>query len=129
MPHRQTIFRFATCRIQAGARIQKGELGKEIVSAWYQELRDLSLLMSRIIGCNVIVKLSKAHIEDGEKRLREDIDTLCKNGKLEALLHVPNAASDISVVADLTSRTLRATMALDAPKSRSGKLLNRRNRL
>ncbi len=108
----------AVDQIRAGARIKKGDIGQQIVSAWYQELRDLSLLMSRMVGCNISVKLSRAHAEDAEKRLRDDVDELCKSGKLEAHLHVPNTASDITVIADLNGRSLRASMRLDAPKDR-----------
>lgn len=105
-------------QIRAGATIQKGAISERIVSAWYQELRDLSLRMSRIIGCNVTVWLSRAHTRDSEVRLRDDVNKLCSKGILEGYLCVPNAANGISVIADPNNRSLRASMQLDAPRDR-----------
>jgi len=108
----------AVQRLQAGGNIPKGELGREIVASWHQETRDLSLRMSRIVGCDIQTKLSRVHAKDADARLRDELDTLCANGLLEAVLHVPNAASDVRLIADLRARALRVSMELDAPRDK-----------
>ncbi|NKB59037.1 MAG: hypothetical protein GKS00_22140 [Alphaproteobacteria bacterium] len=105
-------------RIRAGGRIRKGELDQQIVWGWHQELRDLTLIMSRTIGCNITTKLSKISLSDPEKRISDDIERLCNAGMLEASLQIPDAAADMKVVADLRSRSIRISMSLDAPKDR-----------
>ena len=104
--------------VQTGGRLNKVEHAEPIVRAWHQELRDLSLRMSRIVGCEITAKLSRAHVADGDKRFRDDTVVLCSDAILVGLLNIPEAASDLKVVADLRSRVLRASMTLDAPKER-----------
>ncbi len=104
--------------LQAGGNIPKNELGREIVASWHQETRDLSLRMSRIVGCDIQTKLSRVHTKDADARLRDELDFLCSKGVLEAVLHVPNAASDLRLIADLRARALRVSMELDAPKDK-----------
>jgi len=104
--------------IQAGGNVQKGEMGQKIVKGWHQELRDLSLLMSRIIGCHVTVKISKAHAGDAERRVGDDLVGLCTKGCLASSFEIPDAASDIQIAADLRSRSLRISMCVDAPKDK-----------
>jgi len=104
--------------IRAGGNVQKGEIGRNITKGWHQELRDLSLLMSRIVGCHIIVKINRAHTADVEQRVRDDLESLCEKGRLEAVLEIPDAASDLQIDADLRSRSLRISMCLDAPKDK-----------
>ncbi len=105
-------------KIQVGGRIVKGDIGVPVVGAWHQELRDLSLYMSRIIGCGVSTKISRTHAGNADQRLRDDVDKLCRDNVLHGSLQVPNAAADIGIVVDLRSRTLRVSMLLDAPKDK-----------
>jgi len=104
--------------LQAGGVVQKGEMGRKIVSGWHQELRDLSLLMSRIIGCHVTIKIGRAQAGDVERRVRDDLDSLCAKGRLESFLQIPDAASDLNIVADIRNRSLRISMCVDAPKDK-----------
>ena len=104
-------------RIQAGGSASKAD-GLVIVRAWHQEVRDLSLIMSRIISCPVAVKLPRAHVVDAERRCNDDILRLCNKGCLSTELEVPNAASSIQIMADLKSRSLRITMRVNAPKDK-----------
>jgi len=104
--------------IQAGGKVKKGEMGQQIVKGWHQELRDLSLLMSRLIGCHVTVKIGRAHVADVDRRVRDDLECLCSKGRLEAFLQIPDAASELQVVADMRSRSLRMSMCIEAPKDK-----------
>ena len=105
-------------RFHAGGGIGKGELGQAVVSSWHQELKDLALLMSRLVGCEIETKLPRAHAVDPAVRLKDDVDKLCSNGQLAATLSIPNAAADLHITADLKSRALRASMILDAPRDK-----------
>ena len=105
-------------KIQAGGSVTKTD-GEIIVGAWHQEIRDLSLILSRIISCRVTTKISRAHHNDPEKRCADDTKQLCENGILNADFLVPNTASPISVVADLGARSLRISMCVDAPKDKA----------
>lgn len=104
-------------RIQAGGKVLRGE-AEAIVRAWHQESRDLALLLSRIISCRVEAKLPRAHQKDADKRLEDDVDRLCESNVLAADIVVPDAADEIQVVADLNTRSLRVSMAVDAPKDK-----------
>lgn len=104
-------------KLQAGGGISKAE-GEAIVRAWHQEAHDLSLILSRIISCNVSVKLPRAHIQDQEVRATDDIKLLCDKGILNVEFVVPNTASPIQVVADLNARSFRISMVVDAPKDK-----------
>ena len=105
-------------KIQAGGGVNKLE-GEEIVAAWHQEVRDLSLILSRIISCRVTTKLSKLHLADQERRNIDDLKQLCEKGVLSAEFVVPNTVSPIMVAADLNARSLRLTMCVDAPKDKA----------
>ncbi len=105
-------------QLQAGGAVQPRGLGSKIVGAWYQEIRDVSLQMSRIIGCNISLKLPRKHKNNPEARFRDDLERLCAKGYLETNLSIPDAASDLKIVADLRSRSLRISMKVDAPRDR-----------
>ena len=103
--------------VQAGGKVTK-QHAVTIVSGWYQEIRDLTLLMSRLIGCPIRLRLARSHQADAELRLREDADRLCRESVLDAVLEIPNAASPLRIVADLRARAVRVSMTIDAPKDR-----------
>ena len=105
-------------RLHAGGRVSKGEMSETVVSSWHQELRDLTLIMSRIVGREIETKLSRAHEADPAIRLKDDVDKFCANGQLSATLSIPDAAADLRITADLKSRIIRASMTIDAPRDR-----------
>ncbi len=105
-------------RIQAGGKIPKSDIATIVASAWHQEVRDLVLQMSRRIGVNVELKLLRGHINDPESRLKNTVDELCETCALTDIVTVPNAASDITLAADLRARCIRISMKLGAPKDR-----------
>lgn len=105
-------------KVQAGGGIARAE-ADIIVRAWHQEVRDLSLLLSRIISCDVSTKLSRAHVNSQDSREADDQKALIDKGHLIAEFSVPNTASAIQVVADLNTRSLRISMAVDAPRDKA----------
>lgn len=103
-------------KVQSGATLAKtSDEVQSTVSCWHQEQRDVCLLMSRQVGENVSLKLSRAHRSDPLQRLKDDSATLAKDKILTFALDVPNAAADLEVVADLTKRTIACSMKLAAP--------------
>jgi len=106
-------------KVKSGANLTKGsEEVENTVSSWHQEQRDLCLIMSRRLARPVKLKLSRQHRTDPPKRLQDDCEQLVKQRALTCLLDVPNAAADITVTADLTTRTIVTSMRLTAPRDR-----------
>ena len=105
--------------VKSGASLGKNsEDVINTVSCWHQEQRDLCLIMSRKLGQNVGLKLSRAHRTDPQARLKDDCETLVDEQVLRCVLDVPHAATDIEVVANLTKRTISCSMKLGAPKDK-----------
>ncbi len=88
------------------------------VAAWHQEQRDLCLLMSRKLGRNVTLKLSRAHSANPAKRLKDDCEGLVTTRRLFCVIEVPDAAGPIEICADLSGRTISCIMRLPAPKDK-----------
>lgn len=106
-------------KVHSGARLHKTAAEVEnSVAAWHQEQRDLCLLMSRKLGRNVTLKLPRAHTTDQAGRLKDDCEQLVSAHRLLCIIDVPDAAAPINICADLSRRTISATMRLAAPKDR-----------
>lgn len=88
------------------------------VTAWHQEQRDVCLIMSRLTGSDVTLRLSREHRTDPAKRLKDDSDQLCKTGQLSFSLDIPNAAAPLDVTADVGSRVIYSSMKLQAAQDK-----------
>lgn len=105
--------------VAAGGAIPvRADTTAQTVGAWHQELRDLSLILSRQLGIQCSVKLSKQHAADPVKRLKDGCAELSAERVLRAKLDIPDAASELDVVADLSMRTIFTSMRLRAPDDR-----------
>jgi hypothetical protein len=93
---------------------------REVVSAWHQATRDLSLTVSRQLGREVLAKLPREHLRDLDARAKADAARLSEERSLGATLVVPGAASPLELCADLRARTLTVSMHLKAPEERKG---------
>jgi len=106
-------------RIRSGLKIsQNSEDVRDVVESWHSELRDLCLLLSRRTGSLVKLRLPTKHRSDPIARVASDSALVASGGLLSASLLVPNTAGALELEADLTSRTLRAFVRLDAPKDK-----------
>ena len=103
--------------IHQGAEMQKGSQDLEdAVGSWQQLLRYLSLEMSQKISMPVSLVLSRKRSNDHETNLKEDMGSLSKAPHcLSADFNIPNAASDVTMMADFARRTLHISMALAPP--------------
>lgn len=91
---------------------------EETVSAWFQELRDMSLLLSSHVGQSVSVKVERSLIDDADARIKDSCKTLTDRNVLLGTFTVPAAASDIELCADLMRRSIVFSMKLKAPQDR-----------
>jgi len=106
-------------KIQSGVNFSKSDgLVENTIAAWHQEVRDLCLLMTRILNRPVRIKLTKAHTDDPLRRMKDDSDNLANNHKMECLLEIPDAAAPLVVIADLLRRSLCVSMTLSAPRDK-----------
>ena len=105
--------------VQAGGTIAaKSDAAQEVVGAWYQETRDLSLILSRQLGEDVSVRVPRAHVRDPELRMKTDLQILATENCLRTEFDVPNTAGVIEVCADLRKRSVFASMRVAAPADR-----------
>jgi hypothetical protein len=107
--------------VQAGAAPSAHSADtREIVGAWHQVVRDLSLTMSRQLGVEVLPKIPREHLRDLDARAKADAAILCEEKCLCATLAIPDAAGPLEVSADLRARTISVSMNLRAPEERKG---------
>lgn len=105
--------------VQTGGSISvKSDAAQEVVGAWYQETRDMSLILGRQLGQEVRVKVSRAHFRDPALRMKEDLQVLSNEHCLRSEFDVPNAAASTEICADLRKRSLFASMRIGAPADR-----------
>lgn len=108
-----------TAAVQAGGSLSaRSEDVLEVVGAWYQETRDLSLILSRQLAEQVTVKVPRAHVLDPTLRLKEDAEQLARECCLRSTFSIPNTAAAIEVAADLKRRGIHASMRVLAPGDR-----------
>lgn len=105
--------------VSAGGKIPtKSEEALAVVDAWHQEMRDLSLILSRQTETIVQEKMSKKHRDDPAQRRKDDVLSLREDAQLTAVLDIPDAAAPVDVVADIARRTIDIGMTLRAPEDR-----------
>ncbi len=104
---------------QAGGAIASNSPdARLLLDAWYQEARELSLILSRQVGREVRIRVPRAHEEDPSLRRKADMQTLSEDKTISAVLSVPDAAAPIEVCANLQTRTVAVSMRLAAPGDR-----------
>ena len=105
--------------VQAGGHLNKKSRDLElVVMGWHQKVRDLSLQLSQYLGRRVDVRLSRSHGTKPDIRMQDDVEALSKTNTLNASFCIPDAASDLVIVADLRARAIRASMTVDAPRDK-----------
>lgn len=97
---------------------KKSPIAAAVVSDWDELMRCTALLMSRELEANVTTALSSKERKDPSYRLESLQNAFASSGELESRLEVPDAASPISVAADLTGRSVTISMKIDAPRDK-----------
>lgn len=103
----------------AKSRVDKSSpVGAAVVSDWDELMRCTALHMSRDLETNVTTILSAKERKDPNSRLEALQNAFVASGELRSRLSVPDAASPISIEADLTRRSVTVSMAVDAPRDK-----------
>ena len=89
-----------------------------VVSAWHQETRDLTLILSRMTETNVSEKLSRKHKADGSARLKDEVAVLRDTQVLVSELDVPDAAASLAILVDMKRRSVDVGMTLRSPEDK-----------
>jgi hypothetical protein len=106
--------------VQTGGVLPKSSDAVEnTIGSWQQETRDLCLLLSRMVGRPVNLKLSRAHRENPAERARDECKQLVEHKSLSCSIEIPDAASNLYVVVDLQRRTIACSMVLRSPEDRA----------
>lgn len=90
----------------------------DVVNAWQELTRFISLEFSIRIGRTVTVALPGKHAKDPAKREHDDIAKLCDQYLLEESFEVPDAASRMTVATNLRARKVTVWMEVQAPRDR-----------
>ncbi len=88
---------------------------KEVIAAWHEEVRDLCLIMSRLLQTQVDIKLPRSHRNDPKKRVGDDSELLSAKQRLKCELDIPDTANTIAIEANLRTRSILLSMRLAAP--------------
>lgn len=100
---------------RAGTLSQNDEGVDDIVERWDEFSRYLCLHLGRELGADVRQVLSRRDRNDPSGHQARLAKALADQGVLECTLRVPDAVADINVRADLATRTVAASLAVDAP--------------
>jgi hypothetical protein len=101
--------------VSAGGVITtKNPLAGSTVRAWQQEVRDLSLLLTREVRESVTERVPNKWRKPDE-RYKAELKRLCDRNELITELNIPGAAAVLDVRADLQRRVIEVGMTLDAP--------------
>ena len=105
--------------VQAGGNIPtKSEIATEVVMAWHQETKDLTLILSRLTNTMVNTKLPQKLTNKPDNRLKADLTLLKNENKLVSNIDIPGAAAPIEIIADIKGRTFHVGMTIGAPEDR-----------
>lgn len=105
--------------VSAGGNISpKSDIAKTVLDAWHQEVRDLTLIMSRQTDVFVAEKISRNHVNNVEARIKDELCLLAEHNSLFAYLTIPNAASIIEITANIARRSVDVGMTLRAPEDK-----------
>ena len=105
--------------VQRGIVLKRTEKPVEnTVASWHQETRDLCLILSRHLGCDVRLQLTRVHRNNANKRLADDCRRLVEEKELHAIINIPDAAAQLTVTIDLQTRNLVCAMRLEAPEDK-----------
>ena len=94
---------------------QSDKFIEEAVLSWYEEEKDMALLLSRKLG--VLVKSSSKNKDSVKKDIKKVIKDNCITGELI----IKNAASDIKLMVEFERRIVSMSVKLTAPLDRGNK--------
>lgn len=111
--------------VAAGTLRSNDKALPEVVSRWEQLLRFVALRLSRELGADVQVALTRKEAAEPTARLTSQAVSLVDTGLLTGTIRIPDAVGPMDISADL--RTSRVTVSVDVPAPREGRPLTRVN--
>jgi len=111
-----SVWKNVVADARGDAPIRKNSIEvKEVIAAWHEEVRDLCLIMSRLLQTHVDIKLPRSHRNDPKKRVGDDSELLSSKQRLKCELDIPDTANTIAIEANLRTRSILLSMRLAAP--------------
>ncbi len=105
--------------ISAGGKVPaKSDDATQVLDAWHQETKDLSLILTRMTETFVRERLARKHVSDPALRIKDELLTLRDMSRLQSILDIPDAAAPVEVTADIARRTIDVGMTLKAPEDK-----------
>lgn len=105
--------------VSAGGNIPaKSDMATEVINAWHQETKDLSLILSRQTETLVGERLPRKHATDPILRAKDELSLLREEKRLMCSVEIEDAAAPLEIIADLPQRRLEVGMSLRAPEDR-----------
>jgi hypothetical protein len=103
-------------KIISGASIKNTDRDAyEAARSWQQEEKDMALILSQKLG--VIVESGERKYRGNlQARVNDDIKSLIKDHRLESVLRVKDAVSDIRILGHLDKRSVEMYVSLTAPQ-------------
>jgi hypothetical protein len=103
-------------RLRAGAVIRRDDSDVvETLRSWHQAQASFCVALTREIGTQFAVKLSRIHRCDQRKRWTDDLADFVENRQLWFELEVPDAPGVLHVTADLLMRNVVCSLSVRAP--------------
>jgi len=90
----------------------------EAVRSWHQAQEAVCVRRTREWRLPVSVWLARAHRDDWDARIAEDVNTLIEENSLYGSFEIPNLAGPLVLVANVMARNLVCHLELQAPRDR-----------
>ena len=92
---------------------------EKTVASWFQEERDICLILNRRITKRVALRLTRKYKLDPELRLRKACDRLIESQELRSVFTIQDAANDLEVTANLQRADLVLFNGAEGPEKQA----------
>jgi hypothetical protein len=98
-----------------GSLTKNSPLTIPLIDDWNELTRSICLSLGAVLNENVSMVLTRPERNSPATKIQNDMAMLIASNRLESTIRVPNAAADIIVTADLSTRRLLVSMQVSAP--------------
>ena len=105
--------------VVSGANFSKKSVAvADTIANWHQECRDIALKLTELVNSHVAIKMPAAHRSDPKKRIADGAEAFAKTLSLITEFSIPDTASLMKLEASLPTKTIRVSMAINAPEDK-----------